>query len=106
MNGVILQTYGSGNFPSNRTDLLELLKFANERGVIIVNCSQCSRGTTSNIYATGQVLIKEEEWFIGYMNEYFTKDKINRYFENQSDQYLLTIPAFPEHSKCWSYNWL
>uniref|UniRef100_A0A8D8VK74 asparaginase n=1 Tax=Cacopsylla melanoneura TaxID=428564 RepID=A0A8D8VK74_9HEMI len=56
MNGVILQTYGSGNFPSNRTDLLELLKSANERGVIIVNCSQCSRGTTSNIYETGMIL--------------------------------------------------
>ncbi|KAI5740294.1 hypothetical protein M8J76_002461 [Diaphorina citri] len=56
MNGVILQTYGSGNFPSNRADLLELLKSANERGVIIVNCSQCSRGTTSNIYETGKSL--------------------------------------------------
>ncbi|KAL1460557.1 hypothetical protein WDU94_012534 [Cyamophila willieti] len=56
MNGVILQTYGSGNFPSNRTDLLQLLKSANERGVIIVNCSQCSRGTTSNIYETGMIL--------------------------------------------------
>lgn len=56
MQGVVLQTFGSGNVPSNRKDLIEELKKANERGVIIVNCTQCTSGSVSEIYAAGQVL--------------------------------------------------
>lgn len=55
--GVAILTYGSGNFPSNRSDLLEELKLACDRGVIIVNCSQCSRGGTSHAYETGKILV-------------------------------------------------
>lgn len=35
MEGVVLQTFGSGNIPSNRPELIAALKNANERGVII-----------------------------------------------------------------------
>uniref|UniRef100_A0A673CCS9 asparaginase n=1 Tax=Sphaeramia orbicularis TaxID=375764 RepID=A0A673CCS9_9TELE len=57
MQGVVLETYGSGNAPDNRRDLLEELKKATDAGVIIINCTQCLRGTVSTSYATGKVLI-------------------------------------------------
>lgn len=56
MQGVVLQTFGSGNIPSNRKDLLEELKKANERGIIVVNCTQCTSGSVVEIYEAGQVL--------------------------------------------------
>ncbi|XP_049917346.1 60 kDa lysophospholipase isoform X2 [Epinephelus moara] len=57
MEGVVLETYGSGNAPDNRSDLLEELKKATDSGVIIINCTQCLRGTVSASYATGKVLM-------------------------------------------------
>uniref|UniRef100_A0A8C4EA26 asparaginase n=1 Tax=Dicentrarchus labrax TaxID=13489 RepID=A0A8C4EA26_DICLA len=57
MEGVVLETYGSGNAPDNRLDLLEELKKATDSGVIIINCTQCLRGTVSASYATGKVLM-------------------------------------------------
>ncbi|KAJ0063138.1 hypothetical protein NL108_012605 [Boleophthalmus pectinirostris] len=57
MQGVVLETYGSGNAPDNRKDLLDELKKATDSGVIIINCTQCLRGTVSTSYATGKVLI-------------------------------------------------
>lgn len=56
MQGVVLQTFGAGNIPSNRKDLIEELKKANERGLIIVNCTQCTSGSVCEIYEAGQVL--------------------------------------------------
>uniref|UniRef100_A0A3Q3VKH0 asparaginase n=1 Tax=Mola mola TaxID=94237 RepID=A0A3Q3VKH0_MOLML len=58
MEGVVLETYGSGNAPDNRPDLLEELKKATDAGIIIINCTQCLKGTVSPSYATGQVLIE------------------------------------------------
>lgn len=55
MEGVVLETYGSGNAPDNRPDLLDQLKKATDSGVIIMNCTQCLRGTVSTSYATGKV---------------------------------------------------
>uniref|UniRef100_A0A7N9B1A3 asparaginase n=1 Tax=Mastacembelus armatus TaxID=205130 RepID=A0A7N9B1A3_9TELE len=57
MEGVVLETYGSGNAPDNRPDLLEELKKATDSGVIIINCTQCLRGTVCTSYATGKVLM-------------------------------------------------
>ncbi|KAK5857367.1 hypothetical protein PBY51_010619 [Eleginops maclovinus] len=57
MEGVVLETYGSGNAPDNRPDLLAELKKATDCGVIIINCTQCLRGTVSASYATGKVLM-------------------------------------------------
>lgn len=56
MKGVVLQTFGAGNVPSNREDLVKELKDATERGVIIVNCTQCTSGAVSGIYETGRLL--------------------------------------------------
>ncbi|XP_039497871.1 L-asparaginase [Drosophila santomea] len=56
IRGVVLQSFGSGNIPSNRTDLIDELRAAGERGVIIINCTQCPNGTVAEIYDTGKVL--------------------------------------------------
>lgn len=56
MQGVVLQTFGSGNIPSSRKDLIDELKNANKRGVIIVNCTQCISGSVAEIYETGKAL--------------------------------------------------
>lgn len=52
--GAVLQTFGSGNVPSNNQGLLLALKNAVDRGVIIVNVSQCLQATVNAIYETGQ----------------------------------------------------
>ncbi|KAM7375824.1 hypothetical protein PAMP_005591 [Pampus punctatissimus] len=57
LEGVVLETYGSGNAPDNRPDLLEELKKATDNNIIIMNCTQCLRGTVSASYATGKVLM-------------------------------------------------
>ncbi|ORZ21234.1 asparaginase-domain-containing protein [Absidia repens] len=55
--GVVLETYGAGNAPA-RPDLLEALKEASDRGVVIVNCTQCRKGLVTDVYATGKQLAK------------------------------------------------
>ena len=55
MQGVVLQTYGAGNIPDTRKDLVEDLREASDRGVMIVNCTQCIRGRVSQNYAAGRV---------------------------------------------------
>ncbi|PSN33687.1 hypothetical protein C0J52_20898 [Blattella germanica] len=54
--GIVLQTYGAGNIPSNRDDITQALKSATDRGVLIVNCTQCIEGSVSAVYETGMVL--------------------------------------------------
>ncbi|XP_066550266.1 60 kDa lysophospholipase isoform X2 [Amia ocellicauda] len=56
MEGVVLETYGSGNAPNNRCDLLEEFKKASDRGVLMINCTQCLRGSVTESYATGKDL--------------------------------------------------
>ncbi|KAI9300809.1 asparaginase-domain-containing protein [Cunninghamella echinulata] len=55
--GVVLETYGAGNAPG-RADLLNALKEASERGVVIVNCTQCRKGLVTDVYATGKQLAR------------------------------------------------
>jgi len=56
MKGVVLQTYGEGNGPTARLDLMNTLREATTKGgVIIVNTSQCPRGSVSSAYAVGKV---------------------------------------------------
>jgi lysophospholipase len=56
IRGVVLQTYGAGNMPSNRKDLVDMISEATKRGVIIVNVTQCARGCVSGTYETGKAL--------------------------------------------------
>ncbi len=39
IQAVILETYGAGNIPINRPEILELIKNTTKRGVIILNVS-------------------------------------------------------------------
>lgn len=55
MDGVVLETYGSGNAPNNCPELLDLLRKATDSNVVILNCTQCLRGSVSSVYATGKV---------------------------------------------------
>lgn len=58
IEGMILESYGVGNAQNNDPDFLNLLKKATDRGIIIVNCSQCYRGIVDmHSYATGQALL-------------------------------------------------
>ncbi|XP_028606122.2 60 kDa lysophospholipase isoform X1 [Podarcis muralis] len=57
IKGIVLETYGSGNAPNNCPALLEELQKATERGVVILNCTQCLRGSVSLVYETGKTLM-------------------------------------------------
>ncbi len=57
LEGLILETYGAGNAPTNNPAFLEALREATDRGVIIVNCTQCLSGTVDlEKYAGGASL--------------------------------------------------
>lgn len=58
MKGVVLETFGAGNVPTNRQDLLDALSEASAREVIIVNITQCNVGCVAELYETGRLLIK------------------------------------------------
>jgi len=59
LKGLILRAYGVGNGPTNNADFLAAIKEANERGVVIVNCTQCLEGSVDlGDYATGSALAK------------------------------------------------
>lgn len=56
VSGVVLESYGSGNIPSNRDDVVKEIAAAVKRGVIVVNITQCNRGAVASpIYETGRV---------------------------------------------------
>lgn len=57
IQGVVLETYGAGNCPNNRPEILKLFKEASARGVVIVNTTQCKRGNVSDLYETGRALL-------------------------------------------------
>lgn len=57
IKGLVIETYGVGNGPSNNKKLLAVLKNAVDRGLVIVNCTQCVKGKVEmDAYATGSAL--------------------------------------------------
>ncbi|XP_049878141.1 L-asparaginase 1-like [Pectinophora gossypiella] len=58
IEGVVLESYGAGNIPSNRPDVYQEISAAVKRGVIFVNITQCNTGSVSPIYEAGQGLEK------------------------------------------------
>ncbi|KAK6754687.1 hypothetical protein RB195_013587 [Necator americanus] len=54
--GVILQTFGAGNMPTKRKDIIDALREAIKGGCFVVNCSQCLKGQVDVNYATGKIL--------------------------------------------------
>lgn len=57
VKGIVLETFGAGNIPTMNQDILDVISEANQRGVVIVNVTQCYRGTVLDIYATGKALL-------------------------------------------------
>ncbi|TFK30104.1 L-asparaginase [Coprinopsis marcescibilis] len=55
--GVVLETFGAGNAPQ-RKDVIDALKKACDRGIIIVAISQCMKGAVSDAYETGRTLMQ------------------------------------------------
>lgn len=59
VKGAVLLSYGAGNAPDKDPALLSVLKKASDRGVVIVNVSQCGAGSVdAGAYAAGVSLIK------------------------------------------------
>jgi L-asparaginase len=57
IQGLILETYGTGNAPDKNPEFLKVLRDATERGVVIVSCTQCLQGTVNlDQYATGSAI--------------------------------------------------
>lgn len=57
LEGLILKTYGSGNIMSSPAIIHELIE-ASTRGVIIINCTQCLKGSVKmGAYAVGVGLV-------------------------------------------------
>lgn len=57
LEGAVLQSFGAGNVPSNREDLMAEFKAATNRGVVVVNCTQCQQGIVMSVYETGRALL-------------------------------------------------
>jgi len=54
LRGLVLETYGSGNGPTGDKEFLRVLREASDRGVVIVDCTQCLKGMVDlSKYATG-----------------------------------------------------
>lgn len=58
VEGVVLQTFGAGNGPTARTDIMDAIRKATGRGVLILNCSQCLHGGVDPSYETGNELLQ------------------------------------------------
>lgn len=56
IKGAIIKSYGSGNAPSN-SSFIDELKMAIDRGIVILNVTQCKAGSVNmSLYATGQTM--------------------------------------------------
>ena len=57
VDGIVLETYGTGTFPSRNSGLLDVLRDAIDAGTVVVNCSQCHSGRVhQDLYGTGRSL--------------------------------------------------
>ena len=57
LKGCVLMTYGAGNVSLRANHVIQCLKEATMRGVLIINITQCNRGTVTAAYATGHALL-------------------------------------------------
>lgn len=59
LHGLVLETYGVGNAPDRDEAFLAEIRAATQRGVVIVNCTQCLRGSVrQGEYAAGAALAR------------------------------------------------
>ncbi|KAG7303462.1 hypothetical protein JYU34_011982 [Plutella xylostella] len=60
MEGVVLETYGNGNIPIKRKEIYKEIEKAVKSKVLVVNVTQCVKGTVSGkpLYETGLLLLE------------------------------------------------
>jgi len=59
IDGLVLETYGVGNAPDSDSALIAVISQAVDRGVVVVNCTQCLQGRVRMTeYATGTALAR------------------------------------------------
>jgi L-asparaginase len=59
LQGLVLEAYGVGNAPEKNQEFIAALREAVDRGVVIVDCTQCRSGSVDLAdYATGSVLAR------------------------------------------------
>jgi L-asparaginase len=57
LRGLVMECYGAGNAPDREPSFLETIRSATERGVVVVDVTQCVRGSVDlGSYATGSAL--------------------------------------------------
>jgi L-asparaginase len=57
LKGIILETYGDGNGPTQDRQFLDAITEANDNGMVVLGCTQCIHGgMTQENYATGTAL--------------------------------------------------
>lgn len=56
LQGLVLETFGSGNAPDREQQLHHLLRRAHDEGIVVVNVTQCLRGSVTPDYAAGRAL--------------------------------------------------
>jgi L-asparaginase len=57
LKGLVLEAFGVGNGPHLNKDFLQVVRRACDRGVVIVDCTQCLKGSVNlRDYVTGSVL--------------------------------------------------
>lgn len=57
LRGLVLETFGAGNAPSGHDNALtKVIADAVQRGIVIVNITQCLTGSVSPVYAPGMDL--------------------------------------------------
>ena len=57
LNGIVLETFGTGNIPAYGSELLPMIRRAFENGTIVCVCSQCPQGTVRlGAYETSSML--------------------------------------------------
>ena len=58
IRGVVLETFGAGNAPQLGGVIIDALKEAYDRGVVVVAITQCMKGSVSDAYEAGRSLLQ------------------------------------------------
>ena len=59
VKGAVILTFGAGNGPDKNEELMQVFKDASDRGVLLLNITQCLKGEVEAAYATGTVSIRK-----------------------------------------------